>query len=59
MCDPRAHDFVWISDRSALQSDTTLPEWVNTGWRTALPLVVRRDKRADGAVPVGIRGLTR
>ncbi|WP_037033694.1 malonate decarboxylase holo-ACP synthase [Rahnella sp. WP5] len=59
MCDPRAHDFVWISDSSALQSDTTLPEWVNTGWRTALPLVVRRDKRADGAVPVGIRGLTR
>ena len=59
MCDPRAHDFVWISDRSALQSDDVLPAWVNTGWRTALPLVVRRDKRADGAIPVGIRGLTR
>ena len=42
MCDPRAHDFVWISDRSALQSDDVLPAWVNTGWRTALPLVVRR-----------------
>lgn len=59
MSDPRAHDFVWISDRSALQSDDTLPAWVNTGWRTSLPLVVRRDKRADGAIPVGIRGLTR
>ncbi|MBU9813138.1 malonate decarboxylase holo-ACP synthase [Rahnella sp. SL6] len=59
MSDPRAHDFVWISDRSALENDGGLPEWVNTCWRTALPLVVRRDKRADGAVPVGIRGLTR
>ncbi|MBU9845004.1 malonate decarboxylase holo-ACP synthase [Rahnella ecdela] len=59
MSDPRAHDFVWISDRSVLQSDDTLPAWVNTGWRTSLPLVVRRDKRADGAIPVGIRGLTR
>ncbi|RJT42123.1 malonate decarboxylase holo-ACP synthase [Rahnella woolbedingensis] len=59
MCDPRAHDFVWISDRSALQSDDTLPAWVNTGWRTSLPLVVRRDKRADGAIPVGIRGMIR
>lgn len=59
MCDPRAHDFVWISDSSALQSDDTLPAWVNTGWRTSLPLVVRRDKRADGAIPVGIRGMTR
>lgn len=59
MCDPRAHDFVWIRDRSALESDDVLPEWVNTGWRAALPLVVRRDKRADGAIPVGIRGMTR
>lgn len=56
---PRAHDFVWIRDRSALQSDAPLPEWVSTNWRTALPLVVRRDRRDDGAVPVGIRGLTR
>ena len=59
MCNPRAHDFVWISDRSALQCDDSLPEWVNTNWRTTLPLVVRRDKRADGAIPVGIRGMTR
>lgn len=59
MCDPRAHDFVWIRDRSALQSDDELPAWVNTGWRSSLPLVVRRDQRADGAIPVGIRGMTR
>lgn len=56
---PRAHDFIWINDRSALESDDALPAWVATGWRTALPLVVRRDKRADGAIPVGIRGMTR
>lgn len=59
MSDPRAHDFIWISDRSALESDNVLPDWVNSSWRTALPLVVRRDQRADGAIPVGIRGLTR
>lgn len=59
MSQPRAHDFIWINDRSALDSDDVLPAWVNTYWRTALPLVVRRDKRADGAIPVGIRGLTR
>lgn len=59
MSQPRAHDFIWIADRSALDSDDALPAWVNSSWRTALPLVVRRDVRADGAVPVGIRGLTR
>ena len=56
---PRAHDFIWINDRSALDTDDALPAWVNSSWRTALPLVVRRDARADGAVPVGIRALTR
>ncbi|MFZ4832526.1 malonate decarboxylase holo-ACP synthase [Rouxiella sp. Mn2063] len=56
---PRPHDLLWITDRSDLQSDTPLPDWVASAWRPALPLVVRRDKRADGAVAVGIRGVNR
>lgn len=55
---PRAHDLIWIADRSALQSDEPLPAWVNN-WQTHLPLVVRRDRRTDGAIAVGIRGMTR
>jgi phosphoribosyl-dephospho-CoA transferase len=55
---PRAHDLIWIADRSALESDDALPEWVSH-WRTHLPLVVRHGKRADGAIAVGIRGMTR
>jgi len=56
---PRAHDLLWITDRSALQSDAPLPDWVASAWRTALPLVVRRDKREDDAIAVGIRGVNR
>ena len=55
---PRAHDLIWIADRSALERDEALPEWVSH-WRTHLPLVVRRGLRADGAIAVGIRGMTR
>jgi len=55
---PRAHDLIWIADRSALESDQALPEWVSH-WRTHLPLVVCRGQRADGAIAVGIRGMTR
>jgi len=55
---PRAHDLIWIADRSALKSDETLPAWVKNG-QTHLPLVVRRDRREDGAIPVGVRGMTR
>lgn len=51
------HDLIWVSDRTALQGD--LPEWVASQWRSALPLVVRRDYDEGGRVPVGVRGLRR
>ncbi|MEY8772143.1 MULTISPECIES: malonate decarboxylase holo-ACP synthase [Erwinia] len=54
--DVRPHDLLWLSDREALQGD--LPEWV-AYWQPALPLVVRRDRDAQGRIPVGVRGPAR
>ncbi|MEM6052355.1 malonate decarboxylase holo-ACP synthase [Erwinia sp. P7711] len=53
----RAHDLVWLASAHDLQGE--LPEWVSSQWRSALPLVVRRDWDAGGRIPVGIRGLRR
>lgn len=55
----RPHDLIWINDRAALSADVALPEWVSQQWRTALPLVVRRDVQDSGRIPVGIRGMKR
>jgi len=55
---PRAHDLIWIADRASLENAQGLPDWVSN-WRPHLPLVVRRDRRDDGAIPVGIRGMTK
>lgn len=52
------HDLIWVRTRDALQGE--LPDWVASQWRSALPLVVRRDiDRQQGRIPVGIRGLKR
>lgn len=51
------HDLVWIRHPQALTGD--LPAWVSSQWRSALPLVVRRDSDAGGRIPVGVRGLKR
>lgn len=56
---PRAHDLIWITESDLLESDDDLPDWVTHGWRRQLPLVVRRDRRDDGAIPVGVRGMAR
>ncbi|WLS79605.1 malonate decarboxylase holo-ACP synthase [Erwinia pyri] len=53
----RAHDLLWLASANHLQGE--LPEWVSSQWRSALPLVVRRDQDAAGRIPVGIRGLRR
>lgn len=53
----RVHDLIWLAGAADLQGE--LPEWVNSQWRSALPLVVRRDWDAGGRIPVGIRGLRR
>jgi phosphoribosyl-dephospho-CoA transferase len=53
----RAHDLLWLASANHLQGE--LPEWVSSQWRSALPLVMRRDWDAAGRIPVGIRGLRR
>ena len=53
----RAHDLLWLTSADHLQGD--LPEWVASQWRSAYPLVVRRDSDAEGRIPVGVRGLRR
>ncbi|WP_188474194.1 malonate decarboxylase holo-ACP synthase [Hafnia psychrotolerans] len=55
---PRAHDLIWIADRESLKNDHGLPDWVGN-WRPHLPLVVRRDRRDEGSIPVGVRGMTK
>jgi len=54
MCDPRPHDLLWLRTRRAL---ATLQEnWVSQHWHPDLPVVVRRDHRASGLIPIGVRG---
>ncbi|QUG74318.1 malonate decarboxylase holo-ACP synthase [Erwinia sp. E602] len=52
------HDLLWVRAPGALSGE--LPDWVASQWRSALPLVVRRDSDPQqGRIPVGIRGLKR
>lgn len=52
--DPNPHDLLWTTDDAALSFDGPLPNWPLTG-----PVVVRRETRSDGLLPVGLRGATR
>ncbi|MBP0634930.1 malonate decarboxylase holo-ACP synthase [Cupriavidus sp. AcVe19-6a] len=59
LCSPAPHDLVWLDDPgSALERDA-LPAWVSLPALRDTPLVVRRDGRRQGEIPVGLRGLTR
>ena len=55
----RPHDLLWLDSPAALFSGNPLPAWVGKQWHTGLPVVVRRDKRSKGPIPVGIRGKRR
>ncbi|BDB24155.1 phosphoribosyl-dephospho-CoA transferase [Cupriavidus sp. TA19] len=56
---PAPHDLVWLDDpASALERDA-LPAWVSLPALHDTPLVVRRDGRRPGEIPVGLRGSTR
>lgn len=55
----RPHDLLWITGRKAFVSRGPLPSWVNSQWHGNLPVVVRRDDRENGLIPIGIRGKTR
>lgn len=51
---PNPHDLLWTTDDAALSFDGPRPHWPLTG-----PVVVRRETRTDGLLPVGLRGTTR
>lgn len=55
----RPHDLLWLDSPAALFSDSPLPAWVGEQWHAGWPIVVRRDKRTTGPIPVGIRGKKR
>ena len=55
----RPHDLLWIAGREAFVSREPLPSWVDSWWHGDLPVVVRRDDRKNGLIPIGIRGKTR
>jgi len=54
---PRPHDLLWLSESNALEGVSE--EWVASQWRPALPVVVRRDVKHEGRIPVGVRGMRR
>ena len=49
----RPHDLLWLNSEPVFTQQT---DWLHQHWSLALPVVVRRDWRDDGAIPVGIRG---
>ncbi|MCY1256003.1 Phosphoribosyl-dephospho-CoA transferase [compost metagenome] len=56
---PAPHDLVWLGDPASDLGRDALPDWVCLPALRETPLVVRRDGRRRGAVPVGLRGRTR
>ncbi|WP_419715641.1 malonate decarboxylase holo-ACP synthase [Dickeya dadantii] len=57
MVTTRPHDLLWLTSREALEGIDA--PWVDSQWRPALPVVVRRDVDPAGRIPVGVRGLRR
>jgi phosphoribosyl-dephospho-CoA transferase len=56
---PAPHDLLWLDNpASALERDA-MPAWVSLPALHDTPVVVRRDGRRPGQIPVGLRGRTR
>lgn len=53
----RAHDLLWLDSENSLEG--TSASWVAEQWDCGLPVVVRRDVKQQGRIPVGVRGRTR
>ncbi len=53
------HDLVWLADPAGSLGRDALPDWVLLPALHDTPLVVRRDGRRPGEIPVGLRGRTR
>ncbi|SOZ26439.1 Phosphoribosyl-dephospho-CoA transferase [Cupriavidus taiwanensis] len=56
---PAPHDLVWLDDPASALARAALPAWVSLPALDDTPLVVRRDRRRPGEIPVGLRGRTR
>ncbi|SOZ37737.1 malonate decarboxylase holo-ACP synthase [Cupriavidus neocaledonicus] len=56
---PAPHDLVWLDDPASALARVALPAWVSLPALHDTPVVVRRDGRRPGEVPVGLRGRTR
>ncbi|WP_427313228.1 malonate decarboxylase holo-ACP synthase [Cupriavidus sp. H39] len=56
---PAPHDLVWLDDPASALAHAALPEWIALPALLETPLVVRRDCRRPGEIPVGLRGRTR
>ena len=54
MSAPRPHDLLWLRHSDALAA--IKESWVSQFWHPDLPVVVRRDHRESGLIPVGVRG---
>lgn len=56
---PAPHDLVWLADPASSLDLDTLPDWVSLPGLRETPVVVRRDGRRPGEIPIGLRGRTR
>ncbi|MCY1285313.1 Phosphoribosyl-dephospho-CoA transferase [compost metagenome] len=56
---PAPHDLVWLDDPASALEREALPAWVSLPALHDTPVVVRRDGRRPGEIPVGLRGRTR
>lgn len=54
MSAPRPHDLLWLRNNTALAM--IKESWVSPFWHPELPVVVRRDHRESGLIPIGVRG---
>lgn len=56
---PAPHDLLWLRAGALPAVGGPWPDWAGAGWLSKAPVVVRRDARHAGMVPVGVRGRTR
>ncbi|MCO4890256.1 malonate decarboxylase holo-ACP synthase [Cupriavidus sp. WGtm5] len=56
---PAPHDLIWLDDPASALECAALPAWVSLPALHDTPVVVRRDGRRPGEIPVGLRGSTR
>lgn len=57
LADFRPHDLVWGMQSAQLSAQA--PAWVHQCLEQGWPVVVRRDNRKPGLLPVGVRGMRR